>query len=172
MITTSSLPMITIRLAQATDLDTINDIYNYFILNSAITFDVDPWPMTQRQAWFEHQKSDIRQSILVAVANDNLVGFAYNAPFKSKKAYDSSTELTVYKAPDCALKGVGRALYRHLLSSLKPHHYHRAYAWITTPNEASMKLHENLGFVQAGLMSQVGEKNGQFHDVVLLEKVL
>lgn len=164
--------MITIRLAQIADLNDINDIYNHFILNSAVTFDVDPWSMTQRVAWFERQHSDIRQSLLVAVSGNKVIGFAYNAPFKPKKAYDSSTELTVYKAPDCNLKGVGRALYRHLLSALIPHNYHRAYAWITIPNEASMKLHHNLGFTQAGVMNQVGEKLGKFHDVVLLEKTL
>jgi len=164
--------MITIRLAQKADLDAINDIYNHFILHSAITFDVAPWPMAKRYAWFEEHQQNIRQSLLVAVAHDKVIGFAYNAPFKPKKAYDSSTELTVYKAFDCPLKGVGRALYRHLISSLKVHNYHRAYAWITTPNEASMRLHENLGFTQAGLMEQVGEKHGVFHDVALLQKTL
>jgi len=164
--------MITIRLAKISDLDAINNIYNHFILNSAITFDVEPWSMTKRSVWFENQQTDVRQSLLVAIANNKVIGFAYNAPFKSKKAYDSSTELTVYKAFDCQLKGVGRALYRHLISSLKPHNYHRAYAWITTPNDASMKLHQKLGFTQAGVMKQVGEKHGVFHDVVLLEKFL
>lgn len=164
--------MITIRRAQYTDLEAINDIYNYFILNSAITFDIEPWSMEKRQSWFDERCSDIRQNHFVAVLDNNVVGFAYNAPFNPKRAYDSSTELTVYKAIDCTEKGVGSTLYQHLIDSLIPHNFHRAYALITTPNEASMKLHDKLGFVDAGIMREVGEKHGKFHDVALLEKAL
>jgi len=164
--------MITIRPTQAADLETINDIYNYFILNSAITFDVEPWSMEKRTAWFEQQSKDVRQNNFVAVLDNKVIGFAYNAPFNPKRAYDSSTELTVYKAIDCAEKGVGSTLYQHLIESLISHNYHRAYALITTPNEASMKLHYKLGFTDAGLMREVGEKHGKFHDVALLEKSL
>lgn len=164
--------MITIRHAKVTDLNIINDIYNYFILNSAITFDVEPWSMAKRTAWFNDIQNNKRLNVLVAVSKNKVIGFAYNAPFKPKQAFDSSTELTIYKSADSSLKGVGRALYRHILLSLKPNNYHRAYAWITTPNAPSMRLHRALGFKQTGLMKEVGYKHGKFHDVVLLEKIL
>jgi len=164
--------MITIRQAQTNDLKAINEIYNYFILNSAITFDIEPWSLEKRQAWFDERCLDVRQNHFVAVLNDTVIGFAYNAPFNPKRAYDSSTELTVYKAIDCTEKGVGSTLYQHLIDSLIPHNYHRAYALITTPNDASMNLHYKLGFTDAGMMQEVGEKHGKFHDVALLEKKL
>lgn len=164
--------MITIRKAAMGDLYHINAIYNHYIEHTAITFDVEPWTMSQRLHWCQTVFKEPRHTLLVAVKDDVVVGFAYNSAFKPKQAYDSSTELTVYKAPNCDLKGVGRALYRHLLNMLKTHNYHRAYAWITLPNVGSMRLHEELEFYEVGTMEQVGKKHGEYHDVVLLEKKL
>lgn len=164
--------MITIRQGKFIDLNVINEIYNYFILNSAITFDVEPWTIQKRKDWFYSIIKNDRLNLLVALNNNKLIGFAYNSPFKPKQAFDSSTELTIYMAIDNSIKGVGKALYRHLLLSLQSNNYHRAYAWITAPNEPSMRLHGRLGFKQVGLMKEVGYKHGKYHDVVLLEKIL
>ncbi|MGB0898163.1 MAG: GNAT family N-acetyltransferase [Psychrobium sp.] len=164
--------MITIRRAAIGDLYSINVIYNHYIKHSAITFDVKPWTIYQRLQWCKTVFKNKRHTLLVAVKDDTIIGFAYNGAFKLKEAYKSSTELTVYKAPDCNIKGVGRALYRQLLSYVKQNHYHRAYAWVTLPNEASMHLHKGLGFNDVGIMAQVGKKFDQFHDVALLEKVI
>lgn len=164
--------MITIRQAAMGDLYHINAIYNYYIKHTAITFDIEPWTMSQRLYWCQILLKDKRHSLLVAVKDDKVIGFAYNDAFKPKQAYETSTELTVYKAPECDLTGVGRALYRHLLQSIQSNGYHRAYAWVTQPNNASMRLHQKLDFYEVGKMAQVGKKHGQYHDVVLLEKKL
>ena len=164
--------MITIRRAAIGDLYFINAIYNHYIEHSAITFDVEPWSISQRLQWCQTVFKGKRHTLLVAVKDDTIIGFAYNSAFKLKEAYESSTELTVYKAPNCDIKGVGRALYRQLLANVKQHNYHRAYAWITLPNEASMHLHQGLGFNNVGTMAQVGKKFDIFHDVALLEKVI
>ena len=164
--------MLTIRKATVGDLYVINAIYNHYIEHSAITFDVESWPISQRLQWYQAVFKEKRHTLLVAVKEDTIIGFAYNSAFKLKEAYESSTELTVNKAQNCNVKGVGRALYRQLLMNVKQHSYHRAYAWITMPNEASINLHKGLGFSEIGTMAQVGKKFDQFHDVALLEKVL
>jgi len=164
--------MITLRLATVADLSQINDIYNYFILNSAITFDIEPWDMARRTNWFNQMQQNSRYLILVAQYQGKVIGFAYNSAYNPKAAFNHSTEVTIYKAHDCSIKGVGRCLYKRLLSQLKRLSYHRVYALITIPNLASDKLHQQLGFNQVGLLSQVGEKHGQHHDVALFEKAL
>lgn len=164
--------MITIRQAVLGDLYHVNAIYNHFIEHSAITFDVEPWSIAQRLQWYQTAILKQRHILLVAVQDDKVIGFAYNGTFKAKQAYASSTEVTVYKAPDCEERGVGRALYRHLLNALKSQDFNRAYAWITLPNDASIALHHNMGFETVGTMGQVGKKFDEFHDVALLEKVL
>lgn len=164
--------MITIRQAVIGDLYHVNAIYNHYVEHSSITFDLTPWSMTQRLRWYKSTIVKQKNTLLIATKNNDVIGFAYNGAFKQKQAYDSSTELTVYKAINCKEKGVGRALYRHLLTAIRHQEYHRAYAWVTLPNPASFALHEKLGFQQVGLMQQVGKKHGQFHDVALLEKSL
>jgi len=164
--------MITLRYATVSDLLGINDIYNHFIVHSAITFDIEPWPLKRRMSWFKEIQQHPDYVLLVAVDENKVIGFAYNAAYNTKAAFNRSTELTIYKAPDCAIKGLGKALYKRLLQEIRQRHFHRAYALITIPNEASNKLHQQLGFIQIGLMSEVGEKLGKRHDVALFEKAL
>jgi len=164
--------MIKLRYATMADLSAINDIYNHYICHSAITFDIEPWTLDKREAWFKQNHLDETSVFLVALKGNQLIGFAYNSPYNPKAAYRRSTEVTIYKAVDCEIKGVGRVLYKRLLNELKTNDFHRAYALITLPNGASNKLHLNLGFEQVGLLSEVGEKLGQTHDVAIFEKSL
>ncbi len=161
-----------VRVATTDDLNTINDIYNYYVKNTAITFDLDRWDAKQRLQWFEQLTSTNRYQVFVACNDEVIIGFAYNAPYKQKMAYQSSVEVTVYTAPDNQIKGVGRALYQPLITHIKQHNFHRAYALITVPNPASIKLHQRFNFKQVGLMTDVGHKLDQFHDVALLELAL
>jgi len=165
--------MITIRLAIPDDLPQINQIYNHYILNTAITFDIEPWSLEQRQHWFSQLISNERYRVFVAQDNTGeMIGFAYNSAYLAKAAFKDSTELTVYTAPKTTTKGAGRVLYSKLIEHLKQHQFHRAYALITLPNKPSLRLHQQYGFEQVGLMNQVGVKFDQHHDVALLELAL
>jgi len=162
--------MITIRLAIPDDLVQINHIYNHYIADTAITFDINPWSIEQRQHWYQQLISNERYRVFVALdPQGQIVGFAYNSAYLSKAAFVDSTELTVYTAPQNTIKGCGRLLYQKLLTHLKEHSFHRAYALITLPNPRSLRLHQQFGFEQVGKMSQVGVKFNQRHDVALLE---
>lgn len=164
--------MITLRHATIADLAAINDIYNYYIRNTAITFDIEPWDIDRRTHWFNQMQQTSQFVVLVALKDNEVIGFAFNGTYNPKAAFSRSTEVTIYKAHDCAIKGVGRALYKRLLIDLKNKQFHRAYALITVPNPASDHLHLQLGFEQVGLLSEVGEKMGKFHDVAIYEKSL
>ncbi|EPJ43341.1 MAG: hypothetical protein OFPI_43460 [Osedax symbiont Rs2] len=156
-----------------TDLPAINSIYNYYVLQSNISFDIEPWDEQKRLNWFEQfAENPDMYSLLVARLDGQLVGFAYNSKFKEKAAYASSSEVTVYVSTDSQGQGIGATLYSELLAKIASTRLHRLYAGITLPNDSSIKLHQKFGFKQVGIMREVGYKNGQYHSTALLEKCL
>src|SRR5215218_8870086 len=102
---------------------------------------------------------------LVAEREGEVVGYAYASAFNERPAYRWSTSVSVYIAEDARGQGLGRALYTALFERLRERGFHMACAGITLPNEASVGLHESLGFEQVGVNREIGWKNGAWHDV-------
>ncbi|MCJ8339697.1 MAG: N-acetyltransferase family protein [Pseudomonadales bacterium] len=155
------------------DLPAINSIYNHYVKESNVTFDIEPWGEQKRLEWFEQfeANADI-YSLLVATLDDQLVGFAYNSKYKEKAAYATSSEVTVYVKTGLQGQGIGAQLYRELLARISLTPLHRLYAGITLPNDGSIRLHKKFGFKLAGTLREVGYKHSQFHSVALLEKFI
>ncbi|WP_191603032.1 GNAT family N-acetyltransferase [Marinomonas algicola] len=155
------------------DLSSINAIYNHYIRNSNATFDTEEWGVQSRLNWFQiFNKEESPYNLLVAKNKGQVVGFAYNTKFKEKKAYCTSSEVTIYIKPDMGGQGMGAKLYDALFSAIDTKTLHRLYAAITLPNAASIRLHEKYGFELVGTMTEVGYKNGAYHAVSLYEKSL
>ncbi len=108
---------------------------------------------------------------LVAEVGGELAGYAYGSPHRSRAAYASSCDVAVYVDPAHARKGIGRALYAELLARLADHH-HAAFAGIALPNEASIGLHEAMGFTPVGIYREVGWKMGGWRDVGWWQRLL
>jgi phosphinothricin acetyltransferase len=102
---------------------------------------------------------------LVAEQDGHVVGFAYGSPHRERAAYRWAADVTVYVSPAAQRRGVGRALYEQLLSDLARQGVHVACAGITLPNEASVGLHEAIGFVAVGVYRRIGFKQGKWRDV-------
>jgi phosphinothricin acetyltransferase len=102
---------------------------------------------------------------LVAEQEGEVVAYAYATAFNERPAYRWSTSVSVYVAAESRGRGVGRALYEALFERLRKRGFHMACAGITLPNEASVALHESLGFEQSGLNRQIGWKHGAWRDV-------
>lgn len=102
---------------------------------------------------------------LVAERGGEVVGYAYACPHRQRPAYRWSVDVSVYVAPGQGRQGIGGALYRELFERLRQQRFRMAYAGITLPNEASVALHESLGFTQVGTMREVGWKLGEWRDV-------
>lgn len=94
-----------------------------------------------------------------------VVGYAYAAAFHKRAAYRWSVETTVYVAERAQGSGVGRLLCRTLLATLRAQGFIQVIAVIALPNDASVGLHETLGFHRAGVFTQVGHKHGRWIDV-------
>ena len=163
---------ITVRPAEAADLEQLNDIYNHYVATSPATFDIEPITMEERREWFSHYAPTGRYRLLVATDGNAVIGFASSSPHRLRRAYETSIETTAYVAPDATGLGVGTAMYLALFDAIAGEDVHRAYAGITQPNPASVALHERFGFTRAALYTEQGRKFGRYWDVAWYEKPL
>ena len=108
----------------------------------------------------------------MAAEDGGIVGFCYSGPFRARAAYETTIETSVYCAPGCTGRGLGRRLYAALFDALAAEDLHRAIARITLPNDPCVALHERFGFRRVGVLEQVGRKFGRYWDVALYEKAL
>jgi phosphinothricin acetyltransferase len=102
---------------------------------------------------------------VVAERDGKVVGYAYACPHRARPAYRWAVEVSVYVAAEERGRGHGRALYAELVERLQRQRFQIACAGITLPNEASVALHESLGFAAVGVYRRIGWKDGAWRDV-------
>ncbi|WP_327703348.1 GNAT family N-acetyltransferase [Streptomyces decoyicus] len=189
-----------VRAGTEADLPALTDLYNHYIRETCITFDLEPFTPDQRRPWLLAYPQDGPHRLLVArevtdrtknphngpesdphagAAEDPgtagegaLLGYATSSAFRPKAAYAPSVEVTAYCAPHAVGRGIGTLLYTALFEALADEDVHRAYAGITQPNEASTRLHTRFGFRHIGTYTEVGRKFGRYWDVAWYQKDL
>jgi L-amino acid N-acyltransferase YncA len=153
-----------LRLAEATDAAQVAAIYAPFCLETAVSFETtapDEAAMRERISTLTQ-----RYPWLVATSGaGDVLGYAYASKHRERAAYRWSVDFTVYLSPAAKRRGIGTALYRALTEICQYLGYYRAFAGITLPNDASVGLHEKVGFRPIGIYQRVGFKLGQWHDV-------
>ncbi len=153
------------------DIEALVSMYNHYIEETTITFDITPHTAEQRREhWLSHYHSTGRHRLLVAECDKAVVGYASSSRLRTKAAYDTSVETSIYVDMSFHAKGIGTQLYTALFDALKTEDVHRAYAGITMPNDVSVAMHEKFGFKQVGLFKEVGRKFEQYWDVAWFEK--
>jgi len=150
----------------------LTEIYNHFVLHTGASFEVEPWTVEARRAWFGHYATTGPYRLLVAELDGLVQGFATSSPFRERAAYSRSVETSVYCDPGHTGRGLGGALYTELFSVLTESDLHRAYAGIALPNDASESLHRRFGFREVGTYTEVGHKLGRWWDVRWYERQL
>ncbi|MGH6878841.1 MAG: GNAT family N-acetyltransferase [Rhizomicrobium sp.] len=161
-----------IRRAEISDMPALLEIYNHYVVDTHITFDLEPRTFEQRLAWFGAFKPEGRHQCFVVARGVEAIGWASSGHFKERAAYDSSVETSVYLAPGWVGRGIGRRLYEALFAALERADVHRAYGAIAQPNDASVRLHEAMGFRRVGAYQEVGRKFGRFWDVAIYERAM
>jgi len=149
----------------AEDAERIAAIYNWYILNTIITFETDvvsPEEMTKRI-----KEKIIKYDWLVGEAGQEVIGYAYYGPFRPRAAYHYTAESTIYLAQKCMGRGLGRALYVQLLESVRSRGFREIMGVIALPNPQSIALHRAIGFAEVGVLKRVGYKFGRYIDVGL-----
>ena len=160
-----------IRPAADADLERINEIYNHYVETSHATFDLNPTGMEYRREWFA-ERQDARHRVFVADRSGEIRGYAASGHYRSRAAYGTTVETSVYVAPAWLGCGLGRALYRVLLETVDASDAHRAVAGIALPNPASVAVHLEFGFRRVAHFSEQGHKFGRFWDVDWYERVV
>ncbi|WP_368780763.1 GNAT family N-acetyltransferase [Alicyclobacillus fastidiosus] len=145
------------------DIPCLLEIYNHSVRNSAATFDLEEQTLAQRMEWFSHYGG--QYPLIVAQVEDQVVGYASLSKFREKPAYQYTAECSVYIDDRFHGKGIGRALMNELLARAGQLGHHCIVAGITDGNEASMRLHESLGFQYVGCFREVGFKFQQWQHV-------
>lgn len=159
-----------IRPVQLSDAETIRAIYQPYVTETAITFEVDV-PTVQE---FERRitKTLPKFPYLVAEVDGKVVGYAYASTYYARAAYDWTTELSIYIAKEARGQGIGSALYTALEEELQTRGYLRFLACIAVPNEASISMHKKRGYIQVAHFPKIGYKFNQWHDIVWMQKTI
>lgn len=163
---------ISIRPAVRGDLPRLTEIYNYYVVNTPVTFDMEPYTIEQRETWFNQFGAAGRHRLLVAEKRGAVLGYVGTMRFRPKAAYETTVETTIYCAQEAIGKGIGSLLYPALFDALKHEDIHRFVAGYTLPNDGSAALHARCGFTPVGIYTEVGRKFGRYWDVAWTERPL
>jgi phosphinothricin acetyltransferase len=160
------------RAASKTDVPRLTEIYNHYVIHTPVTFDLEPYTVDGRLIWFEQFALEGRYRLLVAEEEGRVIGYAGTTRFRTKAAYDTTVESTIYCAPEWTGKGVGHQLYSVLFETIAKEDIHRIVAGYTLPNPGSEALHKQFGFASVGVFHENGRKFGRYWDVAWTERAL
>jgi phosphinothricin acetyltransferase len=160
-----------IRRARHDDLSAITAIYNEVILNSDAIYRESAVPIAERTEWFEAKIKD-GYPVLVAVSDDEVVGYGVFGNFRFGEGYDHTVEHSVHVRSDKRGQGIGKKLLAELIDIARSEKRHVMVAAIDSKNLGSISLHESFGFVESARMTEVAQKNGELLTLVLMQKIL
>lgn len=168
----------TVRPATVDDLPAIAAIYAHYVAASVATFELDAPDLAEWQR--RHAAIAVARLPFVLTERDGVVaGYAYCAPWKTRPAYRTTVEDSVYVAPGAVGQGCGAELLAALLEMSRAVGVREVIAVIAADvrsdsgeaggAEASLRLHRRFGFRDAGRLERVGFKHGRWIDTVLLQ---
>jgi L-amino acid N-acyltransferase YncA len=158
---------ISIRMATADDLPAINDIYNYYVLNSTCTYQEEPERLEDRKRWFDRHGE--KHPVIVAIVEGKIVGWGSLSPFHTRSAYRFAVENSVYLDHRFHRRGIGSALLEELISRGQRLGHHTIIAGVDGEQAASLALHKKYGFAEVAHFKQVGFKFGRWLDVIYMQ---
>jgi L-amino acid N-acyltransferase YncA len=151
-----------VRSARHSDAGAILAIYTPAVIGSTISFEEELPTLDQLAARMSARPS---MPWLVAEVDGELAGYTYASQHRQRQAYRWSVDASVYLDQRFHRQGIGRLLYETLFAQLRELGYQQVFAGIALPNEASVGLHERLGFAHVGVYRNVGFKHGRWIDV-------
>lgn len=159
-----------IRPVSSEDAAQIAAIYNHYVEHTVITFEETLVSAAEMGGRIETIATSY--PYLVATDGDVVLGYAYATRWGTRRSYRLSVETSVYVAQERLRQGYGEQLYVALLARLKQRRFHCALGGIALPNDASVRLHEKLGFKKVGRFEEVGRKFERWIDVGYWELLL
>ncbi|MBN1643465.1 MAG: N-acetyltransferase [Dehalococcoidales bacterium] len=158
-----------IRKATLSDVPAITGIYNEAILNTDASFDIEPKTVASQKRWLEEHGP--KNPVVVAEINDEIVGWASLSRWSDRCAYSDTVELSLYIKGNFRNRGIGKELMKAILAEGEKAGLHTVISRITNTNDVSIRLHEQFGFENIGVMREVGKKFGKLLDVCMMQKI-
>ncbi len=160
-----------VRLATLEDAEAIRVIYNREVTGSTVTFDLVPRTLEDQQRWLEDH-AGAHPAVVVEAGDGAVAGFGSLSSYRSRPAYSTTVEDSVYVHHDHRGQGVGKVLLAELVRLAGVHGFHAVMARIVGGHEASISLHEGCGFGLVGIEREVGRKFGKWLDVALMQRLV
>jgi len=135
-----------------------------------VTFDLVPRTLEEQRQWVEDHSG--AHPALVAIVDDDVAGFASLTPYRSRPAYSTTVEDSVYVHAKQRGRGIGRLLLGEIVGLASTSGFHAVMARIVGTHEASISLHRACGFELVGVEREVGRKFGKWLDVALMQRLL
>ena len=159
-----------IREVKLSDAKAIVDIYNYYILNTNITFE-------EKQLTVDDMEERIIEKTakhpwIVYERDGQVIGYAYLSGWHSRSDYRYSNEASIYLDSNEKGHGIGKELFGQLLEVSKCYGVHTIVSGITIPNKESISLHEKFGFKKIAEFEEIGFKNNKWLNVGYWQKLL
>lgn len=169
--------MIDIRSVKIDDAKELLKIYEYYVKNTAITFEIEVPTISE----FINRIVTISKNYpyIVLLEDGVIKGYAYSHELSKREAYRYSTEVTIYLDKDSKGKGYGKFLYNELEKRIKAKGISNLYACIASPvnidshlNNNSEEFHEHMGYKRIGLFTKCGYKFDTWYNMIWMEKII
>jgi L-amino acid N-acyltransferase YncA len=160
-----------IRDATEADLKRINEIFNQSVIGSTTIYEYDAWTIEKQRSWWQGKLAG-GFPLFAAVVEDDVIGFSTYGTFRSRSAYQTTVERSVYLDRNWTGKGLGDPLIQHLIEHARTNGFHCMVAGADSNNQGSIAFHEKHGFERVGMFREVARKNGQWLNLVFLQKTL
>jgi L-amino acid N-acyltransferase YncA len=152
-----------IRAMSSDDWPDVVAIYEDGIATGLATFE------TATPSWDSWNAGHLPAPRLVAVDGVTVVGWAAVSPVSARPCYRGVVEASVYVAGSHQRRGLGRALLEELVAAAPQHGVWTIQTSIFAANEPSLALHRGCGFREVGLRERIAQRDGAWHDTILLE---
>lgn len=159
-----------IRDVRKSDSKDIVEIYNHYVETSTITFETELVSGDEMGVRIGNLMPDYPW--IVYERNEQILGYAYLSPWKTRSAYKNSVEVSIYMRPGMQGQGFGKILMQDILDKASEMNFHCIIAGIALPNEASISIHQKFGFEKVAHFREVGRKFDKWIDVGYWELIL
>lgn len=159
-----------VRDAGVNDINDINEIYNYEVLNGVATFDTIPKTYEEREEWLVGHNA--KYPCIVVEKNGKALAWGSLTQYSPRKAYAGTCEISIYVHQDYRGQGLGKVIIKELLDRAKNNGIHVILSRVAGENEGSKKLHVSFEFELVGILKEVGYKFDRYIDVNFYQKLI
>jgi L-amino acid N-acyltransferase YncA len=148
----------------------IQEIYNYYVKNTTITFNTDLLTLEEIRDMVMNVNSRYKSFLIMSFGK--VTGYVLITQYKKRQAYDKTAEVTIYLKPDYIGNGIGQIALEFIEDFAKAQEFHSLMATICTENERSERLFSKNGYSKNAHFKEIGYKFERFLDIACYQKII